>query len=213
MRYPEIKIKDVDVTRPKQLKKDLLSLKEPLLDFTPKNYNTQRLNTVRIRVFPFPRKESCNEYFFTKKNKKYICLDARLMSRNYYAALQYALHGIAHSFCFLKNDISEEVFCEFVSYSILREFLKKKGERFSRRIIKSVMNASPREYNVYFRTGRKLDEKKKRILLKLNSKAKNKKLSKKKEKLVFSRLLKLKKINEEDSFNNAPELEKGFKKV
>ena len=75
------------------------------------------------------------------------------------------------------------------------------------------MNASPREYNVYFRTGRRLDEKKRRILLKLNSKAKNKKLSKKKEKLVFSRLLKLKKINEEDSFDNAPELEKGFKKV
>jgi hypothetical protein len=74
------------------------------------------------------------------------------------------------------------------------------------------MNASPREYNVYFRAGRKLDKKKKNILLKLNSKAKSRKLSKKKEKLVFSRLLKLKKISE-DSFDDAPELEKGFRKV
>jgi len=213
MRYPEIKIKDVDITRSKQLKKDLLGLKKPILDFIPKNYNPRRLNNLRIRVFPFPRKENCNEYFFTRNRKKYICLNARLLPRNYYASLQYALHGIAHSFCFLNNDISEEVFCEFVSYSILREFLKEKGEKFSRRIIKSVMNASPREYNVYFRAGRKLDEKKKNMLLKMNSKAKNRKLSRKKEKLVFSRLLKLKKINEDDSFDDVPELEKGFKKV
>ena len=75
------------------------------------------------------------------------------------------------------------------------------------------MNASPREYNVYFRAGRRLDEKEKSILLKLNSKAKNRKLSKRREKQVFSRLLKLKKINENDSFDNPPELERGFKKI
>jgi len=212
MRYPEIKVKDVDITRSKQLKKDLLELKEPILGFIPKNYNLKRLNNLRIRVFPFPRKENCNEYFFKKNNRKYICLDARLLSRNYYASLQYVLHGIAHSFCFLRHDISEEVFCEFVSYSILKEFLEERGEKFSRRIIKNVMNTSPREYNVYFRAGRKLDEKEKNILLKLNSRAKNRKLSKKKEKLVFSRLLKLKKTSE-DSFDDVPELEKGFRKV
>ena len=213
MIYSQIKIKDVEITRPKQLKKDLLELKNPLLRFIPKNYNPRRLNTLRIRIFPFPLNENCNEYFSKKKNRKYVCLNARLLSRNYYASLQYVLHGIAHSFCFLKHDISEEVFCEFISYSILREFLKKKGEKFSRRIIKNVMNASPRQYNVYYRAGRKLDEKEKNILLKLNSRAKNRKLSKKREKLVFSRLLKLKKINENDKFDVVPELEKGFRKV
>ncbi len=213
MRYPQIKSKNVDVTRPKMLKKDLKYLKKPLLNYTPKNYSSRRLNTLRIRVFPFPRNENCNEYYLTKNNKKYICLNSRFLSRNYYASLQYVLHGIAHSFCFLRNDISEEVFCEYVSYSILKEFLKEKGEKFNRRIIKSVMSASPREYNVYFRAGRKLDEKNKDILLKLNSKARNKRLSKKREKMVISRLLKMKKMNEDDSFNKLPELEKGFRKV
>jgi hypothetical protein len=213
MRFPEIKFKDCEIERPKRLKKDLLELKKPILDFIPRNYNSKRLNTLRIRIFPFPKKENCNEYYFTKKNKKYMFLNSRLMSRNYYASLQYALHGITHSFCYLNHDISEEVFCEFVSYSILREFLKERGEKFTRKVIKSIMNRSPREYNVYFRTGRKLDEKNKNILLKMNSKAKNRKLSKKKEKMVFSRLLKMKKINEDDVFNKLPELEKGFKKV
>jgi len=213
MIYPQIKVKDANITKSRHLKQDLLNLRESILAFIPKNYDPKRLDNIRIRIFPFPRNENCNEYFFRKNNRKYICLDAHLLSRNYYTSLQYILHGIAHTFCFLKHDISEEVFCEYVSYSILNEFLREKGEKFNRRIIKSMMNASPREYNIYFRAGRKLDKKEKNILLKLNSKAKNRKLSKKKEKQVFSRLLKLKKINENDSFYDIPELERGFKTV
>ena len=92
--------------------------------------------------------------------------------------------------------------------------MKKKGEKFRRRIVKSIVNASPREYNIYFRVGRKLDEKERKILLKLNSRAKNRKLSKRKEKLVFCRLLKLKKLEDnDDSYEDAPNLEKGFKKI
>ncbi|MDI6826258.1 MAG: hypothetical protein QMD36_03635 [Candidatus Aenigmarchaeota archaeon] len=214
MKFPQIKIKYAQVSRAKQLKNDLLQLKNSILDFAPKNYTVHRLNGLRIRIFPFSREENCNEYFFIKNRKKYVCLNSRLLLKSYYTSLQYLLHGIAHSFCHLREDISEEVFCEYVSYAILQEFLRKKGEKFRRRIVKSIMNASPREYNTYFRVGRKLEKKEKKILLKLNSRAKNRKLSKKEEKLVFSRLLKLKKIDDNDeSCNDACELEKGFKKV
>jgi hypothetical protein len=111
----------------------------------------------------------------------------------------------------LRTDISEEVFCEYVSYSILNEFLENKGERFKRRIIKSIMKTSTKEYNNYFRAARKLEKKKKGFLKKLNSKAKNRKLSKWNEKRVFSRLLKLRRINDNDPVDNSIELERGFK--
>jgi hypothetical protein len=213
MIYSQIKVKDVEITRPKQLKKDLLELKNPLLRFLPKNYSPRRLNTLRIRIFPFSKKENCNEFYIRQKNKKYLCLNSCLLSRRYYSALQYTLHGIAHSFCFLRHDISEEVFCEYVSYSILNEFLKDKGEKFRRRIIRSIMKISGRDYNNYYRAARKLDKKNKDFLKKLNSKAKNKKLSKRKEKRVFSRLLKMRRIDDNDLTDNSLELEKGFRKL
>lgn len=208
--FPQIKIKDADIPRAKQLKNDLFTIKRSILNFAPRNYNLRRLNGLRIRIFPFTE-EDCNEYFIIKDRKKYICLNARLLSRRYYASLQYVLHGIAHSFCYLRGGVSEEVFCEFVSYSILKEFLRKKGEKFTRRTVKSVMKVSSKDYNTYFRAGRKLDERKKDILLKLNSRAKSKKLSKKKERQMFSKLLKFKKID--DSPDDAPELEKGFRRI
>ena len=150
--------------------------------------------------------------YVIQKNKKYLCLNSCLLSRRYYSALQYILHGMAHSFCFLRHDISEEVFCEYVAYSVLNEFLKEKGEKFKRRIIKSVMKVSTKEYNNLFRAARKLEKRKKGFLKKLNSRAKSRKLSKRKEKLVFSRLLKMRRIDEKDAFRTL-ELEKGFKKV
>jgi len=77
-------------------------------------------------------------------------------------------------------------FCEehadYVAYSVLR------------RINKSVMRVSTKEYNHYSRAARKLEKKRKGFLKKLKSKAKSRKLSKRKEKLVFSRLLKMRKI-------------------
>lgn len=214
MTFPEIKIKSASIDRSRQLKNDLKELKYPILDFAPKNYSVNKLNRIRVRIFPFPKEENCNEYFFIKRRRKYVCLNSKLLSSNYYASLQYLLHGISHSFCHLREDISEEVFCEYASYGILQEFLRKKSEKFRRRIIKSIMNSSPRAYNTYFRVGRKLDRKEGKLLLKLNSRAKNRKLSKRKEKLVFGRLLKLKKLEDNnDSCDDAPELEKGFRTV
>ena len=206
-------IKNTDINRANRLKTDLSLLKETIHNFVPKNYSTKRLNTLRIRIFPFPRKENCNEFYILQKNKKYLCLNSYLLSRRYYSALQYILHGIAHSFCFLRHDISEEVFCEYVSYTILNEFLKDKGEKFRRRIIRSIMKISGRDYNNYYRAARKLDKRNKDFLKKLNSKAKNKKLSKRKEKRVFSRLLKMRRIDDNDLADNSIELEKGFRKL
>jgi len=211
--FPQISIKNTDLNRAKRLKTDLSSLKKIIHNFIPRNYLFKRLNTLRIRIFPFSKKENCNEFYIRQKNKKYLCLNSCLLSRRYYSALQYTLHGIAHSFCFLRHDISEEVFCEYVSYSILNEFLKDKGEKFRRRIIRSIMKISGRDYNNYYRAARKLDKKKKGFLKKLNSKAKNKKLSKRKEKRVFSRLLKMRRIDDNDLTDNSLELEKGFRKL
>jgi len=213
MSFPQIAIKNTDIKRAKKLKTDLSLLKKSVLNFAPRNYTPRRLDTLRIRIFLFPRKENCHEFYVTQKNRKYVCLNSCLLSNRYYSALQYALHGIAHSFCFLRHDISEEVFCEYVSYSILNEFLKNKGEKFKRRIIKSVMKVSSKEYNNYFRAAKKIEKKKKCFLKKLNSKAKSRKLSKKKEKKVFSRLLKMRRIDDNDPTNGSFELEKGFRKV
>ena len=213
MSFPQISIKNTDIKRAKKLKSDLSILKKSILNFTPRNYSQRRFNTIRIRIFPFSRKENCDEFYIMQKNKKYLCLNSSLLSRRYYSALQYALHGIAHSFCFLKHDISEEVFCEYVSYSILTEFLKNKGEKFKRRIIKSTMKVSSKEYNNYYRAARKLEKKKKEFLKKLNSRAKSRKLSKKKEKRVFSRLLKMRRIDDNDPTDNSIELERGFRKI
>jgi len=213
MTFPQISIKNTDIKRTKKLKADLSLLKKSILNFAPRNYSPKRFNTLRIRIFPFSRKENCDEFYIIQKNKKYLCLNSHLLSRRYYSALQYILHGITHSFCFLRHDISEEVFCEYVSYSILNEFLKKKGEKFKRRIIKSVMKVSTKEYNNYYRAARKLEKKRKGVLRRLNSKAKSRKLSRRKEKRVFSRLLKMRKIDDNDPINNSIELETRFRKL
>jgi len=213
MEFPHISVKNTDIKRARKLKSDLSLLKKSIINFAPRNYSPKRLNTIRIRIFTFHKKENCDEFYIVKKNKKYLCLNSCLLSRRYYSALQYALHGIAHSFCFLKHDISEEVFCEYISYSILNEFLKEKGEKFKRRIIKSVMKVSPKDYNNYYRSARKLEKKKNGFLKKLNSKAKSRKLSKRKEKMVFSRLLKMRRIDDNDSIDNSIDLEKGFRRI
>jgi hypothetical protein len=213
MKFPQVSIKNTDLNNAKRLKNDLLFLNESIVDFIPRNYSINSLNTLRIRIFPFSRGENCNEFYVIQKNRRYVCLNSRLLSKRYYSALQYILHGIAHSFCFLRHDISEEVFCEYVSYSIMNEFLNKKGEKFKRRIIKSIMKVSPKDYNNYYRVARKIDEKREGFLKKLNSKAKNKRLSRRKEKTVFSRLLKLRRIDDNDSRDNSIELEEEFRKI
>jgi len=214
--FPQIKIKSKDMinlNRAKQLKKDLKTLKKDILSYTPSGFNIGKLNRLRIRVFKFSKREGCNEFFIVDGNKKYVCLNSSLLNRRYYAALLHTLHGISHSFCHLKDDIAEEAFCEYVSYSILKEFLKNKGKKFRRKIIRGIMRISPKNYNKYYRAARKLEKKSESIMLKMNSQSKNRKISKKEQRKVFYKLTKLSSIIEDDDSSDMPELEGGFRKV
>jgi hypothetical protein len=214
--FPQIKIKSKDVDdiqRVRRLKRDLKKLKENILSYAPSNFNYGKLSRLRIRIFKFSRKEDCNEFFVIVGNKKYVCLNASLLNRRYYDSLLYTLHGISHSFCHLKDEIAEEAFCEFVAYSLLKQIINPIGKKFSRRIIRGIMRQSPKEYNTYYRAARKLEKKNKGIMLMLNVKAKNRKISKKKERRIFYRLVKLRKVGKDDSSDEIPELERGFRKI
>lgn len=213
--FPQIKIKSkdiVDLSRVKRLKYDLRNLKDDILSYAPSNFNSGKLNRLRIRIFKFSRIEGCNEFFILNGNKKYVCLNSSLFNRNYYSALLHTLHGIAHSFSYLKDEIAEEAFCEYVSYSILKEFLKNKGKKFRRKIIRGIMKKSPENYNKYYRAARKLEKKSEGIMLKMNNQSKNRKISKKKQRKLFYKLTRLSQIEDDDS-SDIPELEKRFKKV
>jgi len=212
--FPQIKYKDCDRQLVKNLQDDLLNVKKSILGHSPSDFNKGKLDRIRIRVFRFPRNETCNEFFIVIGNKKYVCLNSSLLKRRYYAGFQHVLHGITHHFSHFRSEIGNEVFCEFVGYSVLKELLEKRGrKKFQRRIMKSVMNASPREYNSYYRIGRKMDKREENVLFRLNSKAKNKKISRKNEKKMFSRLLKTKIKKYDYVIKELPELEKGFRKV
>ncbi len=209
----DIKFKGLD-SMPKVAKvaSDLQLLLPDVDNFTSGFFNPRRLDTLRIRIFPFPKNEDCNEFFHTHRNKKYVCVNSNLLKRRYYTGLQYLLHGIAHSFCFLKDEIAEEAFCEFVSYKILEKFLQAKGERYKRRIIRSIMRASNKDYNVYFRAAKRISERDPDKLLKLNTKSKNRKISQRHVKKIFYKLVKRKHIDLEED-EKIPELERGFRKI
>lgn len=213
--FPQIKFKSRDVIdfhRVKHLESDLKKLKKSILSYAPSNFNSGKLNRLRIRIFKFSKKNNCEEFFIINGNKKYICLNAFLLNSRYYTALQYLLHGIAHSFSCLKEEIAEEAFCEFVSYSLLRKLIKNKSRRFSRRIIRSIMKKSQKDYNKYYRAARKLERKKEGTMLRLNQDAKNRKISKKKQKKIFRKFIKTVNIDNNDSWE-IPELEKAFRKI
>jgi hypothetical protein len=213
--FPQIKIRSrdlIDLSRVKRLKKDLRMLRSKILSYTPSDYNSHKLNRLRFRIFKFSRKEGCNEFFIIDWNRKYVCLNSSILNRRYYSALLHLLHGIAHSFCHLKDEIAEEAFCEYVSYSILKEFLKHKGKRFRRKIFREIMKKSPKNYNKYYRAARKLEKKKKGTMLRMNIQAKNRKISKKEQKKLFYKLTRLTQFEDDDS-SYIPELELGFKKI
>jgi hypothetical protein len=211
--FPQIKFKDCEPQLVKNLKNDLLEAKESIFNYSSHDFTKGKLDRIRIRVFKFPRNETCNEFFIIVGNKRYVCLNSSLLKRRYYAGFQHILHGITHHFSYFRDDIADEIFCEFVSYSILKKFLESKGKKFQRRIIRSIMKISPKDYNSYYRVARKLDEKEGGTLTKLNKKAKSRKISRKKEKKIFARLLKTKINNYGEVVKNIPELERGFRKV
>jgi len=214
--FPQIKIKPKDISdigRVRRLKGDLRKLKWSILFHAPSNFNYAKLSRLRIRIFRFSRMENCNEFFTIDGNKKYVCLNSTLFNKRYYESLLYILHGISHSFCHLRDEMVEEAFCEFVSYSIIESFLENKGKLFARKIIRNAMHNSPHKYNVFYMAAKRLERRKRGIMLDLNSKAKNRKISKKKQRRIFYRLVKMKKFGEDGFSDEIPELEKGFRKI
>lgn len=212
--FPDIKVKykDIkDIERVKQLKRDLAYLSGDIILHAPSDFNYAKLNRLRLRIYKFSKKEGCNEYFTRVGNKKYVCLNASLLNRRYHAAILYALHGIAHSFSHLDAGAADEAFCEHVAYSILRRFTRIKGRDFSRRVVNGIITKTPHEYNEYYRASRKLENKRPGTMLKLNTKAKNKKISKKNQKRIFYRLVKRKRFDDMDL--EPPNLEKGFRRI
>ncbi|MBD3156009.1 MAG: hypothetical protein GF368_05145 [Candidatus Aenigmarchaeota archaeon] len=209
--FPIIKYKDCDEKLIKKLKLDLITLKESILGYSPSDFNKGKLDRIRIRVFKFSRKETCNEFFIISGNKKYVCLNASFLKRRYYAALQHLLHGISHRFSHFRDEIADEIFCEFVSYSLLDELLEKRGKEFRGRILKSIERESPKEYNYYYKMARKLNKMEDRVLLRMNNKIKNRKISKKNEKMFFKKFLKKNTNVSEELVEDLPELERDFK--
>jgi hypothetical protein len=215
--FPQIKVmsKDIkDIDRVRRLRRDLKDLKNDILLYAPSNFDADKLSRLRLRIFRLPSSEDCAELFIMTGNRRYVCLNSWVVnSGNYYSGLQYLLHGIAHSFCHLNDDIAEEVFCEYVSYNVLKKLLDSRGRGFSKRIIRSLMNGSRSEYNDYYRAARKLEKRRSGLLLNMNTWAKNRKMSRKKQRRVFYKLLKVSRYKGERVSDDIPELEKGFKKL
>jgi len=203
-----------DIGRTRQLAADLEALKGLILDFAPLSVDSRYLKRNRIRIFPFSKSEEGNEYYIVKGRKRYVCLNANVLKRQYWAALQFLLHGITHSFCHLRDEIGEEAFCEWVSYSVIKEFAEERGEKFARMVLKSIMRLSSPAYRSFYRAAKRLDERNPDYLVCLNNRAKNRKIRKSIEKQIISRALKTKRHrNLTELDKSIPELEKGFKKI
>ena len=210
--FPQIMVKPRDVkglSKARRLKRDLKSLSGEILKYSPAGFDRKKLSRLRIRIFRFSKNEGCNEFFVVAKNRKYVCLNSAMLEWRYYTALQHVLHGIAHSFCRLRTPIAEECFCEFVGYSAMSELIKDRKDY--RRIVGSVMRNSPKEYNIYFRATKKLEKREAGRIVKLNRKAKYKGISKKAERRIFYKIVKIRSFPEEEG--EIPELERGFRKV
>lgn len=198
----------------KQLACDLEAMRGSILQFAPQDVDSRYLKRNRIRIFSFKRAEEGNEYFIKKGRKRYVCLNANILKRNYWAALQFLVHGLAHSFCHLRDEVGEEAFCEWVGYSVIKEHAEMRGEKFSRMILKSIMRQSSPAYKSFYRAAKKIEEKNPDYLVCLNNKARHRKIRKSVEKQIISRALKTKRHRQLGELDDSiPELEKGFRKL
>lgn len=208
----DVRVKgEVDRTRAGKLAQALCQLELLMLNFGKISGRNLRRN--RLRIYPFSRKEGANEVFLRYRNKKYVCLNASLLKRRYWASLQYLLHGLAHSFCCLRDGIAEEVFCEYVGYKGVENLLAGKSLEFRRRILRSIARTTHKSYRAYIRAARRLDEREEGFILKLNRRAKGRKLSQAKEKNIIYRALKASRNFSDEDDDYLPELERGFRKI
>ncbi len=208
----DIKLKgEVDRKRAGKLALALEQIEPELLDSGRVSRENLRRN--RIRIYHFSRKEGANELFLRYKNKKYVCLNASLLKRRYWASLQYLVHGLAHSFCYLRDGIAEEVFCEYIGYKAVEGLIAGRSLAFKRRILRSIARTTHKSYRAYIRAARRLEEREEGFILKLNRKAKHRKLSQVKEKKIIYRAMKASRSSPDEDDGYMPELERGFRKL
>lgn len=209
----DVRYRDVSVDVVKPLYNDLLAAEKLILDFAPSTVNIQTLRRNHIRVFKFSRREQAHELFLRRGRKTYVCLNAALLKRKYWAGLQFLIHGISHSFCYLRDDIAQEVFCEHVGYSITDILANAVGIKFSRRIMQSIVRASHPSYRIYYRAARRLDGRNPNMICELNSKARYRGIAKHLESKIVRRALKARRVVGADNTEVHIELEKGFRKL
>ncbi len=184
---------------------------EPLFkEHFPRNFSLKKLRKNRVRVYNFPKTEKASEIFSWQGNSRYVSLRAGLLRKRYWAGLQYMLHGLAHSFCYLRDGISEEVFCEHVAFSVLKKLLKRYSPQFRRKIIKSILRITSTEYSNYYKAAQRLAKRNPKILARLNAKALHRHIPIKLEKQIVYRALKGKTSQFEDLEEYKIDLETGF---
>ena len=211
----DIKIKGCqDNGRARQIYADLEAVQSSILELAPNNVDSAKLKRNHIRIYPFSKSEPGNEYFIINGRKGYVCLNANILKRRYWAALQFLIHGLAHSFCYLRDEIGEEAFCEWAAYSVIKKLAEQRGEKFCRRILKSIMSLSSQDYRAFYRAAKHLEARNPGCMIKLNNRAKHRKIRKSIEKQIISRALKTKRHKKLDELDySIPELEKGFRKI
>lgn len=213
-RFPQLKQKRFENReRLLKLQNDLASLKKDILKESPSSFNAKKLRSLRYRVFQFPAKEAAGELYIAQGRRKYVCIDSAIARKSYYGALQFALHGTAHAFSHFRDPIADEAYCEYISYKILSNHLAKRGEKYRRRILRSVMKLSSGDYNTYLRAARRLEGNRPGILRKMNMKAKHRNILKAKETRMFRKYVKHSSLYGPDVDDVHYELEKGFKTV
>ena len=184
---------------------------EPLFkEHFPRNFSLKKLRKNRVRIYHFPKAEKASEIFSWRGNSRYVSLRAGLLSKRYWAGLQYTLHGLAHSFCYLRDGISEEVFCEHVAFSVLKKLLKGYSPKFRRRILKSVLRITSKEYDNYYKAAQRLTRRNPKILVRLNAKALHRRIPIKIEKQIVYRALKGRTSSFEELEEYKINLERGF---
>jgi hypothetical protein len=212
--YPRLKAKGFDNDqRLFQLQKDLASMKKDLLKECPPSFTAKKLDSINYRVFAFPKTEIAGELYVTQGRKKYVCIDSKIAKRSYYSALQFALHGTVHAFSHFRDPIADEAYCEYLSYKVLSTHLAKKGEKYRRRILRSIMRLSSPDYNMYLRAARRVEESHPGLLRKLNNKARHRNIAKAKERRIFRKYVKHKSTLEGEVITVDYELERGFRTI
>lgn len=143
------------------------------LESIPQGYPLAGLDNLKYRVFNFPPKEDNYEFFEIVKGNPYVCLDVKLVKKDFYRAFEYFCHGVTHAFSFFEPSffgydfLVEEMFCEVMGYRALIRLLR--GNEKKESIIQTAKNNSPSAYTKLVEIGFRLEHREPGFLAKLNT--------------------------------------------